>query len=155
MTPPSPLVARTAVSIDAPASRVWSVLTDARLFGRWDEAPDARNGDSLELGSGLLWMRMDGEYTKLTVTVFEPPSRLKLALYGSTWPLPPDAYDVGYTYSVAERFGRAALSIEIGDFAEILHSQDYYDAAVEFAARAAWKIKKLAEARPRASIFAW
>src|SRR5262245_14369205 len=131
MTPP-PLVVRTAISLDAPASRVWRVLTDVRSFGQWDDLPDEYVGDSIELGSELVWIRMDVGYTKLTVTVFEPCARLKLARYGSTWPLPPDCYDVGYTYALAEHGGRAALSMEIGDFAAIPHGRDFYEASVDF-----------------------
>jgi uncharacterized protein YndB with AHSA1/START domain len=142
-----PLVVRTAVAIDAPVAAIWEVLTTLRSFGEWDDLPDEYDGDSLTLGSELRWRRVDGGYTKLTVTAFEPPTRLRLALYGSTWPLPPASYDVGYTYSLADDAGRTWLSIEIGDFAALSHGEDFYEASLGFGKAASRKIKELAEAR--------
>ena len=142
-----PLVVRTAVSIDAPASAVWRVLTSVTSLGEWDDLPDHYDGETLVLGSELLWRRVDGGYTKLTVTAFEPERRLRLVLYGSTWPLPPAAYDVGYTYSLTPLGDRTTLAIEIGDFGVLAHGEDFYDASMDFASRAARKIRELAEAR--------
>ncbi len=142
-----PLVVRTSVSIDAPASAVWAVLTTLRCIGEWDDLPDEYDGDSLTLGSELLWRRLDGGYTRLTVTAFEPYRRLRLALYGSTWSLPPASYDVGYTYSLADHAGATLLSIEIGDFAELYRGEDFYEASLDFGNRASRRIKELAEAR--------
>ncbi len=140
-----PLVVKTEVSIDAPASSVWRVLTSLPALGEWDDLPDEYDGDALALGSELLWRRMDGGYTKLTVTAFEPPRRLRLALYGSTWPLPPSAYDVGYTYSLTELGRRTTLVIEIGDFADLAHGEDFYEASLDFGHRASSRIRELAE----------
>jgi len=142
-----PLVVRTSVAIDAPPSAVWAVLTTLRLMGEWDDLPDQYRGESLALGDELLWRRVDGGYTRLTVTGFEPRKRLRLSLYASSWELPPDSYDVAYTYSLADRGGRTLLSIEIGDFAPLPHGQDFHDASLEFGRTASRKIKDLAEER--------
>jgi hypothetical protein len=99
----------------------------------------------LVLGSELLWKRVDGGYTMLTVTGFEPRRRLRLSLYGSSWELPPASYDVAYTYSLADQDGRTLLSIEIGDFAGLPHGKDFYDASWEFGKTASRRIKELAE----------
>ena len=140
-----PLVVRTTVAIDAPTSAVWAVLTTLRSIGEWDDLPDEYSGESLALGSELLWKRVDGGYTMLTVTGFEPRKRLRLSLYGSTWELPPASYDVAYTYSLADQDGRTMLSIEIGDFAGLPHGKDFYDASLEFGKTASRGIKDLAE----------
>lgn len=140
-----PLVVRMAISIDAPVSTVWTVLTTLRLLGEWDDLPDEHSGDSLAPGSELIWHRIDGGYTKLTVTSFEPHRSLRLSLYGSSWDLPQASYDVGYTYSLSARDDRTLLSVEIGDFAQLRRGKDFYDASVEFGERASRKIKELAE----------
>ncbi len=144
---PPPLVVRTSVAIDAPPSTVWAVLTTLRSMGEWDDLPDEYSGESLALGSELRWKRVDGGYTMLTVTGFEPRKRLRLSLYGSSWELPPSSYDVAYTYSLADRDGRTLLSIEIGDFARLPHGRDFYDASLEFGRTASRRIKDLAEGR--------
>src|SRR6266496_2072232 len=141
-----PRVVSTKVAIDAPTSTVWAVLTTLRSMGEWDDLPDEYSGESLALGSELRWKRVDGGYTLLTVTGFEPRKRLRLSLYGSSWELPPASYDVAYTYSLADEDGRTLLAIEIGDFAGLPHGQDFYDASLEFARTASRKIKDLAEA---------
>jgi len=141
-----PLVVRTSVAIEAPPSAVWAVLTTLRFLGEWDDLPDEYSGESLALGSELVWKRVDGGYTRLTVTGFEPRKRLRLSLYGSSWELPPDSYDVAYTYSLADQDRGTLLSIEIGDFAGLPHGRDFYDASLEFGRTASRKIKDLAEA---------
>ncbi len=141
-----PLIVRTSVAIEAPPSAVWAVLTTLRFLGEWDDLPDEYSGESLALGSELVWKRVDGGYTRLTVTGFEPRKRLRLSLYGSSWELPPDSYDVAYTYSLADQDRGTLLSIEIGDFAGLPHGRDFYDASLEFGRTASRKIKDLAEA---------
>jgi uncharacterized protein YndB with AHSA1/START domain len=139
-----PLVVREVVTIDAPVAVVWEVLTTVRWISQWDELPDEWDSDHLALGSELRWNRVDGGWTKLTVVEFEPNARLRLALYGSTWPLPPSAYDVGYDYSLARAAGGTRLEIEIGDFEALPHGEDFQAAAIDFASRAADRIRKLA-----------
>jgi uncharacterized protein YndB with AHSA1/START domain len=139
-----PLVARESVTIDAPPEAVWEVLTTLRFFAEWDDLPDEWDSDRLALGSELRWNRVDGGYTRLTVVAFVPGERLRLALYGSTWPLPPSAYDVGYAYSLRPAAGGTRLAIEIGDFDALPHGEDFHAAALDFAERAARKIGELA-----------
>ena len=140
-----PLIASARVAIRAPIARVWATLTSLRCIGQWDDLPDEYAGDFLAHGSEMVWKRIDGGHTKLTVTVFEPGKRLRLSLHASHWPLPPAAYDVRYTYDLAESEGRTLLHVEIGDFAALPHGREFYDASREFADRAARKIRELAE----------
>jgi len=79
---PAPLVVRGTVSIDAPPARVWPVLTSLRSLAKWDDLPDRYSGESLELGGELVWDRIDGGYTRLTVTVCDPERRHDLATLG-------------------------------------------------------------------------
>ncbi len=144
-----PLVARTAVTIGAAPATVWDVLTTLPSIAEWDDLPDEWDGDRLALGTALVWHRVDGGFTRLTVVAFEPHERLRLALYGSTWSLPPSAYGVGYSYFLEVAAGGTRLGIEIGDFAELPHGEDFHDAARDFAETAARKIKQLAERAAR------
>jgi len=143
------LVARTSIAIDAAPSAVWSVLTTVRLIGEWDDLPDEYSGESLALGSELRWKRVDGGYTSLTVTAFEPSKRLRLSLYASSWERPPASYDVAYTYALADQGGHTLLTIEIGDFASLPRGRDFYEASLEFGPKASRKIKDLAEGSGR------
>jgi hypothetical protein len=144
-----PLVARTEVTIGASVEAVWEVLTTLPSIAEWDDLPDEWEGDRLALGKALVWHRVDGGFTRLTVVAFEPLRRLRLALYGSTWPLPASAYEVGYSYALETREGGTALVIEIGDFAVLPHGEDFLAASREFGEAAARKIKELAEAALR------
>jgi uncharacterized protein YndB with AHSA1/START domain len=139
-----PLVVRETVTIDAPVAAVWEVLTTLRWIAEWDDLPDEWESDWLALGSELRWNRVDGGCTKLTVVALEPGERLRLALYGSTWPLPPSAYDVGYAYSLAPVAGGTRLDIEIGDFDALPHGEDFHAASLDFAERAGRKIGEIA-----------
>jgi uncharacterized protein YndB with AHSA1/START domain len=138
------LLVRETVTIDAPPAAVWEVLTSLRWIAEWDDLPDEWDGDRLTFGSELRWNRVDGGCTKLTVVAFVPGERLRFALYGSTWPLPPSAYDVGYAYSLTPVAGGTRLDIEIGDFDALPHGEDFHAASLDFAERAARKIGELA-----------
>ena len=140
-----PLVVRATVFIDALPGRVWAVLTGLRSLADWDDLPDRYAGESLKLGSELVWNRIDGGYTKLTVTTCDQERRLRLSLYASHWEHPPAAYDIAYTYSLAASEGVTRLFIEIGDFSVLPRGQAFFDASREFADRAGAKIKALAE----------
>jgi uncharacterized protein YndB with AHSA1/START domain len=140
-----PLVVREAATMKAPVDAVWEVLTSMRAIAEWDELPDEWEGERLRLGSALRWNRVDGGWTTLTVVAFEPGARLRLALYGSTWPRPRSAYDIGYEYSLSAVAGGTRLDVEIGDFDELPHGEDFHAAALDFASRAVRKIRELAE----------
>lgn len=58
---------------------------------------------------------------------------------------PANMQRVAYRYLLEEQNGRTMLKIEIGDFALLKDGQDYYDASVEFAAKAKNVIQELAE----------
>jgi len=140
-----PLVVKATVFINALPGRVWAVLTDLRSLADWDDLPDRYSEESLKHGSELVWNRIDGGYTRLTVTTCDQERRLRLSLYASHWEHPPAAYDIAYTYSLAAREGGTLLVIEIGDFSVLRRGQAFFDASREFADRAGAKIKALAE----------
>jgi uncharacterized protein YndB with AHSA1/START domain len=138
-------VVKATVFIHALPGRVWAILTGLRSLADWDDLPDRYAGESLQHGSELVWNRIDGGYTKLTVTTCDQERRLRLSLYASHWEHPPAAYDIAYTYSLAAGEGGTLLFIEIGDFSVLRRGQAFFEASREFADRAGAKIKALAE----------
>lgn len=135
-----PLLVEAQLQIPAPPARVWQVLTTPHYIRQWDDLPDGYGEEPLALGSTISW---EGHAT-LTVTIFEPPHHLRMALYVATWEQPPSAYDIAYTYKLTEQDGGTQLTITVGDFAPLATGQAYYDASVEFASAAEQKIKELA-----------
>jgi len=134
------LLVTAQLQIPALPSRVWQVLTTPRYLRQWDDLPEGFGEEALTLGSIIAW---EGHAT-LTVTEFEPARRLRMALYVATWPQPPSAYDIAYTYDLAAQDDGTRLTITVGDFAPLANGQEYYDASVEFAEVAGQKIKALA-----------
>lgn len=129
------------ILIDAPAQKVWQVLTRSEFIAQWDELPENFTADALQHGSILEW---EG-YSRLTVTEFEPAKKLKMNLFLPKVLLNPAAYDLNYTYTLTESDGQTLLSIDIGDFSPIPDTQSYCDASIEFADAGGKKIKELSE----------
>ncbi|WP_165279992.1 SRPBCC family protein [Paenibacillus protaetiae] len=143
-----PLVVQVEIGIDAPASKVWSVLVKPEYIKQWDEVPDDFTEASLQLGTEMVWHLEHDEYTKLTVTAFDPEKMLRTSLYVSAWEEAGELNedDIGYTYTLTELDGGTLLNISIGDFAKLAsEGQPYYEATIGFAQEAAHTIKQLAE----------
>jgi uncharacterized protein YndB with AHSA1/START domain len=140
------LLVRDSITINASATSVWNVLVRPQYIRQWDELPEDFGEAELILGSEILWQLEGGGYTKLTVTKFDKHRQLRLSLYNSSWERPTTAYDIAYTYTLANQAGTIQLSLAIGDFASLPNGQDYYEASVEFAAHSLKKIKELSEA---------
>ena len=129
------------ITINAPASRVWKVLTLPNFIDQWDDIPDDFGDRPLQMGSVIEWKG----FSRLTVTGFDPERFLKLKLYSPKWEAPPEQYDIAYSYSLAETDGHTKLSLIIGDFGVLPDGETYQDASLEFAEEALPKIKELAE----------
>lgn len=136
---------RKTITINAPAKDVWEVLTMPEFIRQWDDVPQDFKEKQVQLGSLLRWNMPGDKYTELKVIEFEGNKLLKLSLYNSTWPIRPDPQAVTYTYRVEDIEKHCLLTIEIGDFAFLSNSEDYFEASMEFAEEAAMKIKDLAE----------
>lgn len=137
------LIVRSEIAIDAPVSKVWEVLVAPKYIRQWDDLPYDFEDYYLEYGRTIEWSGS----SKITVTICEPNEILKMSLYVSKWEQPPAAYDIAYTYRLANDGTITTLSIEIGDFAVLPDGVDYYNASVEFAGIAMEKIKNLSENR--------
>lgn len=137
------LIVNQEIFIEAPVAKVWEVLIAPKYIRQWDDLPQDFEDYYLEYGKVIDWSGM----TRLTVTGYEPNETLVFSLYVSKWDQPPSAYDIAYTYRLAEREEGTLLRLEIGDFGVLPDGNDYYGASAEFAGTALDKIKKLAENR--------
>jgi uncharacterized protein YndB with AHSA1/START domain len=136
-----PLIAEGQVLISSPVSRVWDVIVQPHYIRQWDDVPEDFGASSLALGSVLEWPGS----ARLTVTVFDPHSRLRLAYHNPTWESPVEG--IAYDYELQGLPNGSRCIARVGDWAKApdQRAQDYYDASVEFVRDALAKIKKLAE----------
>jgi uncharacterized protein YndB with AHSA1/START domain len=135
------LVVKDQIEINASKEKVWQVLTNPDFIKQWDDIPENYPGGHLKLESTIEW---EG-YSKMTVTEFNEPNRLKMNLYLPKVELEPSQYDTNYIYSLTEINGKVILSFEIGDYAKLPKAKDYYDASLEWVQTAKQKIKELSE----------
>lgn len=135
------MIVKHAITIDAPAQKVWEVLTNSKYMAQWDELPEDFTSEKIQLGSVIEW---EG-YSRLTVNKFDPQRKLSMDLFLPKVALDPAAYDISYVFDLRESGGQTLLEMTIGDFTPIPNAQSYYGASVEFAQNSGQKIKELSE----------
>lgn len=75
-TATAPARASARIAIDAPAARVWSVLTDVAAWPRWNAAVESvRSDGTFEAGSVFRW-KSQGFTVTSTLVVVDAPLRL-------------------------------------------------------------------------------
>lgn len=135
------LIVKNNIRIDAPAERVWEVLTKPEYIRIWDNLPEDFGDFDVQPTTVIEWPG----YTKLTVVEFDMNKSL---VYSLSLPITSEttATNVGYTYNIStDAYGHTWLSIEIGDFALIIEGEKYYNESFTFGETASQKIKELAE----------
>lgn len=135
------LIVKDKIEINASKEKVWDVLTNPDFIKQWDDIPENYSGGHLQLNSVIEW---EG-YSKMTVTEFDKPNKLKMNLYLPKVDLEPTKYDTNYVYFLREINGKTVLSFEIGDYSQLPKAKDYYDASLEWVQTAKQKIKTLSE----------
>ena len=139
------LLVERSISIKAPAARVWEVLVNPVYIRLWDDLPPDYPADEwLHPKTTITWIMPGEKFTRLTVTIHQEPRRLQLTLFDSTWSTPP-LENIAYTYNLSGQNGTTELFISIGDFSSLPDGEKYYEASLEFVAKATEKIKELAE----------
>lgn len=135
------LIATHQVQISSPVSKVWEVLVKPEYIRQWDDVPESFEAASLTTGSVLEWPGS----ARLTVTVFNPHSHLRLTYQNPNWDSKVDG--IAYDYELQESSDGSLLIARVGDWAKAPdgRAQDYYDASIEFAQTALAKVKELAE----------
>ena len=148
----TPLIAEKSIEINAPAFRVWTVLTRPEYTQEWAALFKAKGpiDSDWKLGSKVLWRNDEGEvYVTGTVLAAEPNKLLKFTVRSTTREMQPLSGlaedDITQTYALAEHDGRTTLSTAHGDFTKLANGDKIYPAVV-----AGWdtilaKLKELAE----------
>ncbi|MCE7042552.1 SRPBCC domain-containing protein [Dyadobacter sp. CY312] len=129
------------VLIEAPLTKVWEVLIAPKFIRQWDALPEDFQDYYLETGREIEWAGS----SKMVVTEMVAQETLKLSLYQTKWDLSPSECDISFTYSLKADAEQTALSIQIGDFAQLNNGLEYYESYTESATKVLTKIKALAE----------
>jgi uncharacterized protein YndB with AHSA1/START domain len=135
-----------SMEIEAPASRVWEILTRPELSREWIRTwwPELQILQSdWRLGSKVEWKLGDGKTgAEGKVTAVDPPRSLR---YGFQVNAPGPIKREEVAYELDERAGRTKLSVSVGDFGDTPEHEQCYPGAVEAWKRCLPKIKELAE----------
>ncbi|MBT2697393.1 SRPBCC domain-containing protein [Bacillus sp. ISL-40] len=140
------------IEINAPASKVWDVLTVSEYNNRWatefsSGGPQFQLESTWELGSPVLWKGEDGtvivegnvtalEKNKLLrFTVFDVRSEEKALV----------TEEDGITFQLSEDNGKTTLHILQGDFSVMLEGKKYRDLSAEIWDKVLPMVKEMAE----------
>lgn len=136
-----------SIEVNAPAARVWDVLTNPALSREWIREwwPELAVLESdWNKGSPVRWKLADGVIgADGKVFVVEPHKMLRFSFKVND---PASSKQEDLTYRLKERGGRTELSVSVGDFGDTLEHRQRYPGALEAWNRSLAKIKELAEA---------
>jgi uncharacterized protein YndB with AHSA1/START domain len=144
------LLVQKSIEINAPAAKVWAVLTTPRLNSRWSGLFGARGPIDSDWtpGSQVLWKNAEGKvYVKGKVLEAEPNKRLQFSVRSTQPELQPltEQEDLTQTYVISEKGNRASLTILHGDFAVLPNGQELFPRATVGWDRILTTLKALAE----------
>jgi len=139
------LVFQASIRINAPAARVWAVLTTPTLTKRFMFGGEAIS--DWKVGSPLVW-RLGGneKILKGTIVGIEPCKRLSYTIIDPEAPYPiiPENYTT-VTYELAEKDGETVVSVSDGDFSTVADGKIRYERTVWGWGIALQKLKEVAE----------
>jgi uncharacterized protein YndB with AHSA1/START domain len=145
-----PMVVSESIQVDAPAERVWQVLTQPEFTRQYMFGCEART--DWKRGSPLLWAALhegkDTVFVQGHITHVEPNRALDYTTFGPTMGLE----DVPENYlAVSIRFTPNAAGVHLavtqGDFAGKQNAQARFDETLEGWRSVLPRVKALAEAR--------
>jgi len=135
------LIVKNSIRINAPASRVWEVLTKPHYIRQWGRLPEDFGDYEIHPATIIEW---PGQST-LNVVEFDLNRHLHYSLSVPEWKAEGVTH-IGYNYGLSiDGEGYTWLTIEIGDFAILTEAEKYYDENATFGETASHKIKMLAE----------
>ena len=135
------LVVKHSIRIEAPATRVWEVLTKPFYVRQWQQLPEDFGDYDIHPATIL---NFEGRRS-MSVVDFHINKNLHYNLYVPEWE-EQGVQHVGYNYTLTvDGEGYTWLGIEIGDFALLTESDKFYDESTSFGQTASQKIKELAE----------
>src|SRR5947209_7702453 len=110
------------IEINAPAPKVWHVLTGRKETSQWarefsGSGPQFHPESDWNLGSPVLWKRDDGEVVvDGNVMAREPNRLLRFTVFDTSGPRHPVSEADGITYELAEQNGKTVLHLRQGVF---------------------------------------
>jgi uncharacterized protein YndB with AHSA1/START domain len=143
-----------SIEINAPASKVWNVLTNTGYTAEW--ASEFSGGSPFQIesdwkfNSPVSWKGPDGKViVEGTVTGLEPRKFLRFTVFDVRSQRPSVTEEDGITYQLSEEDGKTKLHVLQGDFSAMPEGEKYRDMSAETWDRVLPKVKKLAEMRSR------
>jgi uncharacterized protein YndB with AHSA1/START domain len=140
------------IEINAPASRVWDVLTQREYTDVW--APEFAGGAEFHIesdwrvGSPVLWKGQDGSViVEGNVTALEPNTFLRFTVFDVRGEKPPITEEDGITYELTERGGKTTFRLLQGDFSVMTDGEKYHRLSAEVWDRVLLKVEELAEGK--------
>ncbi len=138
------------IEINAPASKVWDVLTSREHTAEW--APEFSGGAGFHIesdwkpGSAVLWRDQGGNViVEGNVTALEPNKFLRFTVFDVRGEKPPVTEEDGITYELTEHAGKTTLRVLQGDFSVMPEGEKYHHLSAEVWDRVLPKVKELAE----------
>ena len=133
----TPLIAEKSIEINAPAARVWTVLTNPHYNEKWAALFAAKGpiDSDWKLGSKVLWRNTDGQvYVTGAVIALETNKLLRFTVRSTTKEMQPLSGlaedDITQTFALHEHDGRTTLSIAHGDFSKLANGDKILPAVV-------------------------
>jgi uncharacterized protein YndB with AHSA1/START domain len=136
------------VEIDAPAAKVWAVLTEREYTDQWvaEFSPGMHLISDWQLGSQVFWNDPSGKtVVEGNVTKVEPGKSLRFTVFDVELGRTPVTEEDGMTFELMEKDGKTTLHLLHGDFAILAEAQKYYDMTLEAWNNILPKIKELSE----------
>ncbi len=138
------------IEINAPASKVWDVLTSHEHTAEW--APEFAGGAEFHIesdwkpGSPVLWKDQNGNViVEGNVTALEPNKFLRFTVFDVRGEKPPATEEDGITFELSEQSGKTTLRLLQGDFSAMPEGEKYHRLSAEVWDRVLPKVKELAE----------
>ncbi|MCM3726176.1 SRPBCC domain-containing protein [Neobacillus cucumis] len=140
------------IEINAPASKVWGVLTISELNRQWavefsSGGPEFHLESTWELGSPVYWKGQDGTViVEGNVTAALRNKLLRFTVFDVRMAERPKVTEQdGITFQLDEVEGKTTLHILQGDFSAMADGQIYRDASAEIWDKVLPRVKKMAE----------
>ena len=138
------------IEINAPAAKVWDVLTRREYTREW--APEFSGGAEFHIesdwkpGSPVLWKGQDGNViVEGNVTALEPNKFLRFTVFDVRGEKPPVTEEDGITYELTEHNSKTTFRLLQGDFSVMTEGEKYQRLSAEVWDRVLPKVKALAE----------
>lgn len=143
-----------SIDVNAPASKVWDVLTKPKYTDKWalefsNVGTEFHVESDWKLGSPVLWKNKDGSvFVEGNVTAVEPDRLLRYTVSDVRHEKALVSDDNGITCDLAEHGGTTTLRIVQGDFSAMDDGEKYCRMSADTWDRVLPIVKELAETWP-------